>query len=214
MELILMKKLLEANDRVAENNRRYFNEHRLYAVNMMGAPGSGKTTLISAVAKELTGIKIGVIEGDIASSIDAARLENEGIPSVQINTGGECHLDAGCIREGAEKLGMENALLFIENVGNLICPAEFDLGENLRLLTASVTEGDDKPFKYVPMFSYADVVVLTKTDVANAVGFNRENFAKGLSAVSEADIFDTSGRTGAGIAELAGRLKKILSEEF
>lgn len=209
MEQIIMRKLLELNDQVALDNRTYFKEHNLFAVNVMGSPGSGKTTLISALKKALPEIPFGVIEGDIASTIDAERLEAEGMRTVQINTCGECHLDARCIREGAEKLALDHAVVFIENVGNLICPAEFDLGEELRLLTASVTEGDDKPFKYVPMFAYADIVVLTKTDVAEPLGFDRANFIKGLRALSQANVFDTCAKTGAGIAELAQYVKEL-----
>ena len=192
MKVIIMKELLEANDKLAEENRSYFTERHILAVNLMGAPGSGKTTFISAVAKELDGIRVGVIEGDIASSIDADNLEKQGIRSAQINTCGECHLDARVIRDGADQIDMRDAIVFIENVGNLICPAEFDLGEAVRLLAASVPEGDDKPFKYVPMFSYIDVVALTKCDLKDAVGFDSENFIKGLRAVSQAPVFEVS----------------------
>ncbi len=211
MEVIIMKELLEANDKLAEENRAYFKDRHILAVNLMGAPGSGKTTLISAVAKALGGIRVGVIEGDIASSIDAERLEQEGIRSSQINTCGECHLDARVIREGAEQLDLNNAVVFIENVGNLICPAEFDLGESIRLLAASVPEGDDKPFKYVPMFSYIDVVALTKCDLKEAVGFDSANFQKGLRAVSQAPIFEVSLKKGTqaqGAEALAAYLKE------
>jgi hydrogenase nickel incorporation protein HypB len=214
MEVIIMKELLEANDKLAEDNRRYFKDRHILAVNLMGSPGSGKTTLISAVAKELD-LPIGVIEGDIASSIDADNLEQEGIHSSQINTCGECHLDARVIRDGAERIDMRDAIVFIENVGNLICPAEFDLGESVRLLAASVPEGDDKPFKYVPMFSYADVVALTKCDLKEAVGFDAANFGKGLRALSQAPIFEMSLKKGAkayGIAELSAYLKKKYDE--
>ncbi|MEG6571297.1 hydrogenase nickel incorporation protein HypB [[Clostridium] cellulosi] len=215
MEVIVMKELLEANEKIAEENRKYFASRHILAVNLMGAPGSGKTTLISAVAKELKNIKIGVIEGDIASSIDAERMETQGIRSSQINTCGECHLDARVIRQGADQIDMENAIVFIENVGNLICPAEFDLGENIRLLAASVPEGDDKPYKYVPMFSYADVVALTKCDLKQAVGFDTSFFEKGLRAVSQAPLFELSLRKGEkdeGIAELAAFLRKKYEE--
>lgn len=208
MEVVIMKELLESNDKLAEDNRRYFKERGIYAVNLMGSPGSGKTTLISAIHKALPGVKIGVIEGDIASSIDTERLEKEGVRSVQINTCGECHLDAKVIRDGAELLDMKDAVVFIENVGNLICPAEFDLGENLRLLSASVPEGDDKPFKYVPMFSYADVVAITKYDLTEAVGFDTDNFYKGLRAVSEAEVFKISCKKDEGVKELASLLQK------
>lgn len=212
MEVLLMKKLLEANDKVAEDNRAYFKSNHILAIDIMGAPGSGKTTLISSIAKALPDVTFGVIEGDIASSIDAKRLESEGVKSVQINTGGECHLDARVIRDGAEILGLQNAIVFIENVGNLICPAEFDLGENIKLLAASVPEGDDKPFKYVPMFSYIDVVALTKSDLKEAVGFDRENFIKGLRIVSEAKVFDISCKKNQGVEALAQYLKEEFSK--
>lgn len=210
MEVIIMKELLEANDKLADENRDYFASRHILAVNLMGAPGSGKTTFISAVAKMLDGIRIGVIEGDIASTIDAENLEKQGIRSAQINTCGECHLDARVIRDGADQIDMRDGIIFIENVGNLICPAEFDLGESVRLLAASVPEGDDKPFKYLPMFSYIDAVALTKCDLKEAVGFNSPNFLKGLRAVSEAPVFEVSLKKGAepiGIAAIADYLK-------
>lgn len=215
MEVIIMKELLEANDKLAEENRKYFTDRHILAVNLMGSPGAGKTTFISAIAKELQDIRVGVVEGDIASSIDADHLEKQGIHSAQINTCGECHLDAHVIRNGVDQIDMRNAIVFIENVGNLICPAEFDLGESVRLLAASVPEGDDKPFKYVPMFSYIDAVVLTKYDLKEAVGFDSENFLKGLRAVSQAPVFEVSlkkGTAGTGIAAVADYLRKKYNE--
>lgn len=211
MKVIIMKELLEGNEKLAEENRKYFADRHLLAVNLMGAPGAGKTTLISAIAKELKDIPVGVIEGDIASSIDAENLEKQGLRSSQINTCGECHLDARVIRNGADQIDMRDGIVFIENVGNLICPAEFDLGESVRLLAASVPEGDDKPFKYVPMFSYIDVVALTKCDLKEAVGFDSANFRKGLRAVSEAPVFEVSLKKNgeaAGIDALARFLKE------
>lgn len=211
MQVIIMKELLEANDRLAGDNRAYFASRHVLAVNLMGSPGSGKTTLISAIAKELGGIPVGVVEGDIASSIDAENLEKQGIRSSQINTCGECHLDARVIREGADQIDLHDAIVFIENVGNLICPAEFDLGENVRLLAASVPEGDDKPFKYVPMFSYIDAVALTKCDLKDAVGFDDANFSKGLHAVSQAPVFEVSlkkGQEPQGVKAIAAYLKE------
>ncbi len=215
MEVIIMKELLEANGKLAEENRAYFASRHILAVNLMGAPGSGKTTLISAVANALDGIRVGVIEGDIASSIDADNLEKQGIPSSQINTCGECHLDAHVIRQGADLIDLRDAIVFIENVGNLICPAEFDLGESVRLLAASVPEGDDKPFKYVPMFSYADVVALTKCDLKEAVGFDSGNFMEGLRVVSCAPVFAVSLKKGEqpqGVRALAEFLEKKYKE--
>ncbi|MCH4193142.1 MAG: hydrogenase nickel incorporation protein HypB [Butyrivibrio sp.] len=215
MKVIIMKELLEANDRLAEENRSYFKENHVLCVNLMGSPGAGKTTLISAIADELQDIQIGVVEGDIASSIDADKLEQKGVHSSQINTCGECHLDANVIRQGAEEIAMKNGIVFVENVGNLICPAEFDLGETVRLLAASVPEGDDKPYKYVPMFSYADVVALTKCDLKEAVGFDTTYFTKGLRAISEAPIYEISlkkGQQREGIKELAAFLRKKYEE--
>lgn len=217
MEVIIMKQLLEENEKLARENRGYFASRHILAVNLMGAPGSGKTTLISAIAKELDNeqngekIKVGVIEGDIASSIDAESLEKQGIRASQINTCGECHLDARVIREGADQINMTDAIVFIENVGNLICPAEFDLGETVRLLAASVPEGDDKPYKYVPMFSYIDTVALTKCDLKEAVGFDSAYFLKGLRAVSKAPVFEVSLKKGMkadGAAEIAEYLRQ------
>ena len=193
MEVILMKELLEANDKLAEENRAYFSDRHILAVNLMGAPGSGKTTLISAVARELPDLRIGVIEGDIASSIDAENLEKQGIRSSQINTCGECHLDSHVIREGADQLDLKDAIVFIENV----------------------PEGDDKPLKYVPMFSYIDAVALTKCDLKDAVGFDTGNFLKGLRALSKAPVFEVSLKKGTapnGAAEVAAYLKKKYEE--
>lgn len=215
MEVIIMKELLEANEKLAEENRAYFASRNILAVNLMGAPGAGKTTLISAIARELKDIRVGVIEGDIASSIDAENLEKQGIRSSQINTCGECHLDSRVIRDGADQIDMKDGIVFIENVGNLICPAEFDLGESVRMLAASVPEGDDKPFKYVPMFSYIDVVALTKCDLKEAVGFDKENFLKGLCAVSQAPVFEVSlkkGEQATGITALCNYLRKKYEE--
>ena len=193
-EIIVMKELLGENKRIAEENREIYRKDHVLMVNIMGAPGAGKTTLLKAVCAELKerGIASSVIEGDLYSSIDADDFNAKGVKASQINTCGECHLDAAVIKSGYDSLDFKNGVCFIENVGNLICPAEFDLGEELRIVCASVPEGDDKPFKYVPMFSYVDAVVLTKCDLKEAVGFDSANFKRGMDAVNDAPVFETA----------------------
>src|SRR4030042_523541 len=150
MEIKVVKDILDANERLAQRNQKLFDANKIFAVNLMSSPGAGKTSLILQTLKSLKGkINIGVIEGDVSSSLDAEVIGREGIPVVQINTGGGCHLDANMLSTALDSLPLgELRLLFIENVGNLICPAEFSLGEHRKVLIASVPEGDDKPFKY------------------------------------------------------------------
>ncbi len=214
MEVIVMKELLGENAKEAEKNRSWFKERHILPVNVMGSPGSGKTTLIAALAEELkrAGIASAVIEGDLFSTIDAERFASGGIKASQINTRGECHLDAAVIREGAERLGFSDGIVFIENVGNLICPAEFDLGESLRLIAASVPEGDDKPYKYLPMYSYVDAVVLTKCDLKEAVGFDTDYFKKGVALLGDAPVFEVSlkGKPETGADRVAAYIKEKL----
>jgi hydrogenase nickel incorporation protein HypB len=204
MEIRVMKNILDANDRLAAENRAYFAKTKITAVNVMASPGSGKTSVILKVIEGLgKDIGISVIEGDIASSIDADTIDKLGIPVVQINTGGGCHLDANMIQTAANAMKiMEGSLLFIENVGNLVCPSAFDLGENMKMVIASVPEGHDKPYKYTSMFEAADVIILNKTDLMPYIDFDKESFLKGIKALNtRAPIFEISCRTGDGIKE-------------
>ncbi len=160
--------LLDANDRVAAHNRAHFDEHQVLAINLMSGPGAGKTSLLEATIDALKGeFRIAVIEGDLETDNDARRIRAHGVPAVQITTGSACHLDAQMIHDALHALPLDAIdILFIENVGNLVCPASFDLGQHRNAVLLSVTEGDDKPAKYPVMFRIADIVALTKTDLA------------------------------------------------
>ena len=198
-EVVIMREIKGRNEEYAVSNREAFTKDHVLTVNVMGAPGAGKTSFLMALCNELKrrGISSAVIEGDLYSSIDTDEFVSAGYDAMQINTEGECHIDANVVRQGYDRLGFKNGVVFIENVGNLICPAEFDLGEGLRIITASVPEGDDKPYKYVPMYSYVDAVVLTKCDLKAAVGFDTDRFTKGLRALNDAPVFETSVKNAA-----------------
>ncbi len=200
--LNLNRSLLEKNERLAEQNRGFFRAKKLLVLNVVSSPGSGKTTFIREMAAKLTGkLRVGVIVGDLATDNDAAKLRTAGIPVVQITTGTVCHLDADMVSKAAGQLDLDKLdVLVIENVGNLVCPANYDLGEDLRVVLLSVTEGEDKPLKYPPMFHSAHVAVITKNDMATAAGFNRDLALANLHRVSHhARIFELSAKTGDGM---------------
>lgn len=201
-KLKVEKRILSANDAVAAQNRARLDAAGILAVNIMASPGAGKTSLILATANQLpSGLRLGVIEGDLASRIDADLVAARGIPVTQINTGGSCHLDAPMIQTALDQLPLENVrLLFIENVGNLVCPAEFELGAHLAIVVASTPEGHDKPYKYPGMFARADAVVLNKADLLHVFDFDVEYFERGLRMVNPfAPLFVLSCRTGQGL---------------
>ena len=196
------EKLLDQNDRLAERNRGGFRALGLLALNVVSSPGAGKTTLIQATLAALRQkLRAAVIVGDLATDNDAARLRTTGVPVVQITTGTLCHLEADMVAQALRKLDVRSLdLLVIENVGNLVCPASFDLGEGLRVVLLSVTEGEDKPLKYPPLFHSADVVVVTKMDLAEAAGFDRQTALRNIRQASpHAQIFELSARSGQGI---------------
>ena len=203
-EISVQKRILSANDEVAADNRAVFEAHKILAINIMASPGAGKTSVILATADRLPeGIRPAVVEGDLASSIDTEKVLAAGIPAVQINTGGNCHLDAPMIRSALPGLPLDRIdVLFIENVGNLVCPAEFDLGAALAVVVASVPEGHDKPYKYPGMFAAGDAVLLNKADLAGYFDFDLDYFRRGVAMVnSDAPVFVVSCRTGAGLDE-------------
>lgn len=194
--------VLDANDRLAERNRGFFAAKNLLVINVFSSPGSGKTSLLQKTAEMLRGrVRIGVIVGDLATDNDAERLSRTDIPVVQITTGTMCHLDARMIAEAMKKMPLDDLdVLIIENVGNLVCPASYDLGEGVRVVLLSVTEGEDKPLKYPPMFHSADVALVTKSDLADAVDFNRDAALAALNKVAHhAHVIEVSSKTGEGM---------------
>ncbi|MFH1085575.1 MAG: hydrogenase nickel incorporation protein HypB [Chloroflexota bacterium] len=198
----VIERIMSANDQAGRANRARLDAHGIHAINVMASPGAGKTTLIIKAIEGLRGERrVGVIEGDIASSVDTDRVRAAGAPAVQINTGGQCHLDANQVRQALDQLPLDQIdLLFIENVGNLICPVEFALGEHTRLALASVPEGDDKPLKYPSIYVNVDALVITKADLLPYIPFNAAEFerlVRGLNA--EISIFQTSCVTGIGM---------------
>jgi hydrogenase nickel incorporation protein HypB len=202
----VITQILNANDLTAQENRAMLRDHHILAVNLMASPGAGKTSLILQTAKTFAGrVRTGVIEGDVASRIDADRVASAEIPVIQINTGGECHLDALTVQRALKVLPLhEIDILFIENVGNLICPVEFQLGEEVRVVVASVPEGDDKPYKYPGIFTAVNSVVLNKIDLVPYVDFRLDAMRKGVLSVNQrAEIFEVSCRTGEGVARWA-----------
>ncbi len=194
--------ILEKNDRLAERNRGFFHARGLLVLNFLSSPGSGKTTFIRETIRSLgKRLKTGVIVGDLATDNDAQRLRESGAPVVQITTGTVCHLEAEMVANALKQLDLKGLdLLIIENVGNLICPASYDLGEDLRVVLLSVTEGEDKPLKYPPLFQSAGVAVVSKLDLATACDYNREAALANLRRLApKAQVFETSAKTGQGM---------------
>ncbi|HHR85687.1 MAG TPA: hydrogenase accessory protein HypB [Candidatus Acetothermia bacterium] len=216
MDIKVLKPILGANDQRAQENRSLLEKNRIVAINFTASPGAGKTSLLLATIKALRDeFRIGVVEGDVSSAIDAETVAKEGIPVVQINTGGACHLDATMISNALESLPTEDLdVLLIENVGNLICPASFALGEHRNVLVASVPEGHDKPYKYPVMFSKSDAVVLNKIDLKPYIDFDQDKFTAAVQGLREkALIFPVSCKTGEGIDHWASWLRDQIRVE-
>ncbi len=208
-EARLEARILAANDRLAARNRAFFAGREMLVINLLGAPGAGKTTLLEALLARLDGsVPVLVVEGDQATDRDGARIRAAGAPVVQVNTGTGCHLDAAMVASAVARLAPPlGSWLVIENVGNLVCPALFDLGENLRLVLASPTEGEDKPLKYPHIFRSAHLVLLGKADLLPHLGFQRDAFAGALAKVApDRPLLEVSGRDGRGLDALIERL--------
>jgi len=202
MKISVVRDILEANERIARQNRDLFTKNGLLVINLMSSPGAGKTSLLEKTIDNLKdNINIGVIEGDIQSTHDAERIASKGIPAVQINTGGACHLDGNMIRDTFKEFDFKLMdLLVVENVGNLVCPAEFKLGEDYKIMILSVTEGDDKPSKYPLMFHESSVLLINKIDLLPYVDCSLEKIkADSLKINPDMTIFQISCKTGEGL---------------
>ncbi|HOW43854.1 MAG TPA: hydrogenase nickel incorporation protein HypB [Candidatus Aminicenantes bacterium] len=202
-KVAVMQKLLKANDAVADELRRQLREKDIFFVNLMSSPGSGKTTLVEETVRRL-GKRIKVIEGDIQTTLDAERLQKLGIQAFQINTGpfgGDCHLEAAWVRTAVDELGLDGMdFLFVENIGNLVCPAEFDVGAHLNVLLLSVTEGEDKPLKYPLAFQVSPLCLVTKTDFLPLKNFSLNKLRENIKKVNPAcAVIEVSAHSGAGM---------------
>jgi len=209
-EIVIIRDVLETNKNIASENKAIKDERNILMVNLIGSPGAGKTSFIIKAIEHIK-VPCAVIEGDVTSDIDARKMVERNIPVVQINTGGACHLNAASVNKALQALNFDNGIVFIENVGNLICPSAFELGEDFKLAMANVPEGDDKPYKYPALFSKAKAVVLNKIDMLPYFEFDRKFFYDGVRALNqEAPIFEVSARTGEGFGEFA----RWLEEEY
>ncbi|MDR1082421.1 MAG: hydrogenase nickel incorporation protein HypB [Coriobacteriales bacterium] len=202
MKLDVSKPLLDLNDRLAAKNRALFDEHGIFVLDMLASPGAGKTSTILATIKQLRDrFRIAVIEGDIASDVDSQRIKEQGIPAVQINTGGACHLESKMIAKALDVLDLcALDLIIIENVGNLVCPTDFYLGEDAKVMILSVPEGHDKPLKYPGIFQVSSAIILNKIDTMTVFDFDERAFRASVAQLNpRATIFPVSATTGQGI---------------
>ena len=216
MKVSVVRNILEANARIAEQNKALFQDHHLLVINLMSSPGAGKTTLLEKTIDALKkDVRIGVIEGDIQSTTDAERIARRGVPVVQINTGGACHLDGNMIRETFHEFDFSRLdLLVVENVGNLVCPAEFKVGEDFKAMILSVSEGDDKPLKYPLMFHESKVLLINKIDLLPYVECSVEKILKdSLNINPELTLFQVSCKTGEGLEDWYRWLRERVKEK-
>lgn len=208
----IVKRILDSNEQLAEQNRKKLNDHQVFAINVMASPGAGKTTFIlQTIAKLPKDLQMGVIEGDTAPvTIDADKITAAGMPAVQINTGGDCHLDANMVGLALDQLELDEIdLLLIENVGNLICPASFVLGNHANILISSVPEGDDKPYKYPNIYRNIDVLIINKIDLLPYVDFRMDYFREGVEMLNPGlKTFAVSSKTGEGFENWIGWLEE------
>ena len=218
-KVTVVEEALDANNTIASANRADFDRAGVKVVNFMSAPGAGKTTLLERVVCDLPGLRVGVLEGDVQGSIDADRLASLHIPVTQLNTdpsfGGECHLDANMVRSAIPSLPLEQLdLLIVENVGNLVCPAEFKIGEDARVMVCSITEGEDKPLKYPLMFRTCELVLINKIDLLEHLEFDLDRLLYNIDQVHpEVETIVLSARTGEGVGAWRSWLERIAARE-
>jgi hydrogenase nickel incorporation protein HypB len=208
------RQILRKNDEIAAENRRMFQEHKIFAINLLSSPGSGKTSLLEKTLQKISEtFNVAVVEGDVQTDNDARRIDKIGIPVVQIVTMGGCHLEAKLVQDALVRFDLKNLnFMVIENVGNLVCPAGYDLGEAKKVVMVSTTEGDDKPLKYPAMFRVADVLIINKTDLLPYVDFSMKTVRENaLRIKGNLEIFETSCKTGAGLDAWISWVRKQLS---
>jgi len=216
VRVTVVKNILDANSRIAQENRKLFDSHGLTVINLMSSPGAGKTTLLEEMGKRFKGeLKIGVIEGDIQTTLDAERVAAAGLEAVQIETDGACHLDANMIHNALADLNLDALdLLVVENVGNLVCPAEFNLGEDNKVMMLSVTEGDDKPYKYPLMFRESSVLLISKVDLLPHLRCDIEKIKEAARAINPGlIIFEISSYSGQGLDDWHSWIQKQAAEK-
>lgn len=212
-EINIMESIYDKNDQIAKKINADLTKRGIFALNVMGAPGAGKTSSLIQIIKRFNNVTPYVIEGDIEADFDTKTLLSLGVKTIQINTGGACHLDSPLIGDAVEKLNIEQGVLFIENIGNLVCPAEFQIGEHAKMLVSTITEGSDKPYKYPLAFEKADIILLNKSDLMPYVDFDEAFFVKGVRTLNQkAPIVKVSCKTGEGFDEVALWLMKKISK--
>lgn len=213
-QITVKKDILKNNNFIADKNRELLNEKKIFNMNLLGSPGAGKTSVLEQIIENMKDdINMSVIEGDLYTTKDAQRIENKGVDVIQVNTGGACHLDAAMIKEAMDNIDIENLdFLVIENVGNLVCPASYDLSEDIKVTVMSTTEGNDKPLKYPSMFQRSQLIILNKIDILEFTNFDIDEFYNDIRSLNEeAKIFEISCRTKEGINDLCSYLRKLIN---
>jgi hydrogenase nickel incorporation protein HypB len=214
-QIEVKKNILANNDQIADENRKLLQEKGIFTIDLVGSPGAGKTTLLEQIIKSLKDkINLTVIEGDLYTTKDADRIEAYGTQVIQVNTGGACHLEANMIREAMNQIDLDGVdLLVIENVGNLVCTASYDLSEDIKVTVLSITEGSDKPLKYPAMFQKSEVLIVNKVDLLEYTDFSMEDLYKDIKSLNQGiKVFEVSARTGQGINEVSSYLEKRVLE--